>query len=74
MCSVCGRNLSRSYYRDIGKLKLKSCPKCSRYHGRHAYAPLSAFGERDMGDQIIDQSWCTACRGGADVGDPIQFC
>ena len=72
MCPVCGRSLNRSFYRDDGKLK--SCPKCSRYHGRHAYAPLSTFGDRDMGDKIIDQSWCTPCRGGDDVGNPTQFC
>ena len=60
-CPGCGLPLSRTRYLDEGRLK--SCPECSRQHGRHAYHRLDAFGERrPAGGAPIMQSWCTGCR------------
>lgn len=75
MCPSCGEplNVSRYRERDDGS-HCKSCPNCSRNHGRHAYLSMEEFGERTMADgQMIDQSWCDQCRGGR-VGNPAVFC
>lgn len=35
---------------------MKRCPKCT------AELALEAFGTRKMGDKVVPQSWCRACR------------
>ena len=69
MCPACGLSLTRSVYDG----EFKSCPKCSRVEGRHAYYRLETFGERELGGRIIPQSWCSDCRGG-ELGAPTRLC
>ena len=76
MCPSCGISLAISRYLDgVDGIRYKSCPQCSRRHERHAYWPLEVFGERTMATgEVIDQSWCSTCRGNGIANNPPMFC
>jgi hypothetical protein len=73
-CPRCDKPLTESQYIQEGKYK--SCPRCSKVLGRHAFYLCEHFGERHHEDgSAFIQSYCPACRGhSGSIGKPVLLC
>lgn len=72
-CPGCGQPLADAFTTSDGQYK--SCPECSRNHGRHAYRACPAeFGMRNNGGRVMIQSWCEHCRAKSEPPPPAFLC